>query len=697
MKSLHLPGFDSADEVKEVFCVDVAVPLPLPGAFSYKIPAEMDPDQIPVGSRVLVPFRNREIVGYIVGVGKRTLQKGLKEMIKILDPEPVLSKEILELTQWVAASYGAGWGEAIENALPKWVKYGKKADRALKKEANNLNDCEQGTVKKEVDFELTEDQRKALQVIREMVACGKETRQPILMLGVTGSGKSECYIRIIRETLAAGRSSICLVPEIALTEQLRLFFKEHFGEELEILHSKLNDTERFLAWKRIESGRRKVILGPRSAVFAPVPNLGLIIIDEEHENSYKQETSPRYHAREVAEWRCRNEDALFIMGSATPSLETMSKAQVGNVRLIEMSGRVANRPMPKVEVLDMKVLADTQRKQVLFSPKLASEIQLNLDRKEGTLLLLNRRGFSTYIHCKSCGMVESCPHCEVSLTFHHSEASLVCHYCNYMKPVPTNCVECKAPVLKFGGFGTEKIESEIANLFPSARVARMDTDTIRKKGSHEVILDDFRKRKIDILIGTQMIAKGFDFHHVTLVGVVMADVGLMLPDFRSAERTFQLLTQVAGRAGRGEKIGRVYVQTYSPNHPSIKCAQEHDFKKFFQHEVEDRKFLRYPPHCRLYNIIIRGKDENRSYQFGRALRVAVQKEFEHLWREKDRYELMGPAPLPFYRLRGQFRWHLMMKAPLEGLPVEALSKCLNSVKKVSGVAYALDVDPLNIL
>ncbi|MFA6600892.1 MAG: primosomal protein N' [Candidatus Omnitrophota bacterium] len=722
------------------------MPLPVMNLFSYSIPEGMEALAVP-GVRVRVPFRNTEMTGYLVGKSEAPPGTRTKPLLEILDDAPVVSASVLALTRWIADYYGSSWGEAIENALPKWVKYGKKAERMLER-AEKSAPPPSGAA--ELDRVLSRDQEKALGVILRRL--DEPSPRPILLHGVTGSGKSEIYIRAIREILKRGRSSICLVPEIALTEQLRLFFLSHFGPELEILHSKLSDGERFLTWKRLEKGEKRVILGPRSAVFAPVPKLGLIVMDEEHEGTYKQETSPRYHAREVAAWRAAHEGALFVMGTATPSLETMHDCETGRFERLVLSTRIDDKAMPQVQVVDLKEAAMDHKKQVILAPRLASEIEMNLKKGEGTLLLLNRRGFSTRVQCPSCGNTESCQSCQVSLTYHQEEDRLLCHYCNFSRPASGVCSFCRTPVLKFSGFGTEKVESETARRFPGAKIARMDADSVRKKGSHEAILKAFRERKIDILIGTQMIAKGFDFPHVTLVGVVLADVGLSLPDFRSAERTFQLLTQVAGRAGRGDKPGRVIVQTFSPEHPSILFAKKHDYASFYEYEKVQRQQYGYPPYGKLINVIIRAKDEKKAYQFARAVRDAVREQItthrlpatkgeeaqkgfgktisaacvdEEIGAQPVRsansersrrvlekpfcadsmppvgteheIEIVGPAPLPFYKLRGHYRWHVMLKYPENPAMSAAVAGAVTQLKKPSGVAYALDVDPVNIL
>ncbi|MBI4711176.1 MAG: primosomal protein N' [Candidatus Omnitrophica bacterium] len=652
---------EPAKKIPDLLIAQVAVPLPIPTVFSYLIPEPLIAKAIP-GVRV-------------------------KALIAILDDQPVLSSAMLQLTKWVGEYYGSSWGEAIENALPRWVKYGKKTEKYIEKAKQKVT----ASARLPQDFKLSPEQEKAFRVIGEALVA--KHSKSMLIYGVTGSGKSELYIRAIRETLKHGRAAICLVPEIALTEQLRRFFAGHFGDNLEILHSKMTDGDRFLTWKRIELGTCNVVLGPRSAVFAPIPNLGLIIMDEEHEGSYKQETTPRYHAREVAAWRAQHEGALFLMGTATPSLESMALAEQGKIDRVDLTERIDQKAMPKVDVIDLKRYQGDKRPSLLFSPPLMREIETNLKNREGTMLLLNRRGFSTSIRCPQCAKVEECKLCQVSLTFHQEKNLLLCHYCNYQKKVPDVCGECKAPMLRFMGFGTEKVEREVARFFPSARIARMDADTTSQRDSHEKLLEQFREQKIDILIGTQMIAKGFDFPHVTLVGVVLADVGLRLPDFRSSERTFQLLTQFAGRAGRGMKSGRVIIQTWMPEHPSIRFAQKHDFLSFFEHEKRCREEFHYPPYRFLVNIIIRSHDEKKAYLFAREIRDALREECSPL----PEVEIIGPAPLPFYKLRGHFRWHVMLKIPKELSLSPKIYELLMGLKKPSGVAFQLDVDPLNIL
>ncbi|MBI4358878.1 MAG: primosomal protein N' [Candidatus Omnitrophica bacterium] len=658
--------------------VDVAIPLPIEDPYTYRLPQSLV-GSVQVGCRVRVPFRNRTIIGYVVALDVQRSVEHPKEIMEVIDSEPLLTDHLLRLTKWVSETYFSSWGEAISNVIPRVLK------AALEPQPKQKTTTEEPNL-----VHLNEEQEQALTRIR---SCIEENRyKEFFIFGVTGGGKSELYIRAIKEVLKRGKSVICLVPEIALTEQLKLFFVQHFHDQLEILHSKLSLKERSEAWHRIRSGEKKVILGARSAVFAPVSNLGLIIMDEEQEGGYKQDQTPRYHAREVARWRASDLGALFIMGTATPTLETMYRTSTHETEKLVLSKRVDGKPMPQVKIIDLKETAEINRRSVIISPSLKKAIEETLNAKRAVLLMLNRRGFSTHVRCFQCGEVLFCQHCAVALTFHQEEQEVLCHYCNFHMTIPTLCTQCKHPLFRYSGVGTEKVESEVARIFPKARVARLDTDTTRKRGSHERILTQFRMQEIDILVGTQMIAKGFDFQHVNLVGIVNADTGLLLPDFRSAERTFQLLTQMAGRTGRGSEPGTVFIQTYSPNHYSIQYASEHDYAGFFNDEIERRRTLRYPPFTRLINLIFRGKKDQKVREQASQFRKAL----EDGLRGGD-IELLGPAPLPLYRLRGHYRWHLMIRG-LNTEPMRtALQAALGSYKRKTGVYLAIDVDPLTIL
>lgn len=674
--------------------IDVAIPLPVKDPFTYELPAAFS-GCLKIGCRVRVPFKNRTLTGVTVQVGSHDPgERSPKKILEILDEEPIFSDHDLRLAKWMSEYYFSSWGEAISNLIPRSVmKSGPNRTpmAGLDKKPLVLNDGHAWERQnKQKWLRLNQEQEHALDQLK--AAIKREQHSEIFIFGVTGCGKTELYIRAINEVLKSGQGAICLVPEIALTEQLSRFFAGHFHDELEILHSKLTDRERYVVWQRIRQEKKHVVLGARSAVFAPMPQLGLIIMDEEQEGSYKQDQSPRYHAREVARWRAIDLGIPFLMGTATPTLETMHRVSTGEVRMLSLTKRVDGRPLPEVKVIDLKQVEETSKKSVVISPELRHAIDQTLQAKGGTLILLNRRGFSTHIRCTRCHKAFFCPHCAVALTFHQKEEALICHYCNFHREVPNLCLECEHPLFKFAGIGTEKVESEMARLFPQARIGRLDTDTTRRRGTHEEILRRFREREIDILVGTQMIAKGFDFQHVTVVGIISADTGLLVPDFRSSERTFQLLTQMAGRTGRGKEPGRVLIQTYSPNHYSIRYAAQHEYPGFFSEEIARRRALRYPPFTKIINLIFRGKNErgvkDHSLEF-RNLLLSHQ--------DNHGNEVLGPAPLPLYRLRGQFRWHVMIR----GDQVESLARwtrrALQHLKRKRDIFLAIDVEPISIL
>lgn len=666
------------DLEEKIKLVDVALPLPVKDPYTYKISEELAAN-LQIGCRVRVPFRNREITGYIVGLNIQKEAEKTKEIIEIIDSEPVISDHLLRLAKWMSEYYFSSWGEAISNMIPKYLK-----SPGSKAEFEPIQENEIPLLR------LNEEQKQALKKLSDRIHTHQYSE--LFLYGVTGAGKSELYIRAIAEALKMGKSSICLVPEIALTEQIKLFFSRHFHENLEILHSKLTDKERTLAWQRIESGQKRVILGARSAIFAPARRLGLIIMDEEQETSYKQDQTPRYHARELARWRAQDLGATFLMGTATPTLETMYRVSTGEIEMLSLTKRIEGRVMPIVQIIDLKEAQNTTKHSAIVSLRLQKAIEASLQKNDGILLMLNRRGFSTHIRCFECAEALNCSHCAVALTFHQEEQEAICHYCNFHMKVPSVCRKCQSPLLKFSGIGTEKVESEVARLFPQAQVARLDTDTTKKRGAHEEILKRFREHKIDILVGTQMIAKGFDFQHVTLVGIINADTGLLLPDFRSSERTFQLLTQMAGRTGRGKDPGNVFIQTYSTHHYSIQFASKHDYFGFFKEELERRRAHDYPPFSKLINIMFRGKRESAVQEQANEFRKMIK---THLG-EMD-IELIGPAPLPIYRLRGHFRWHLMLRGK-EIDPIQSLIRVvLEKLKRKTGVFQAIDVDPVTIL
>lgn len=537
---------------------------------------------------------------------------------------------------------------------------------------------------------LTDEQRAALAVIAE--SRRQPDPRPVVLHGVTGSGKTEIYLRAIADTLAEGKGAIVLVPEIALTPQTFARFAARFPGQVALLHSGLGFGERFDQWEKVASGQAPIVVGARSAVFAPVRRLGLIVVDEEHEPSYKQEESPRYHSRDVAVERARRAGALCILGSATPSLETFVRAMNGEYRVVRLRRRIDQKPMPAVEVVDMRaeMLAGNRG---MFSARLKEALAQCLERGQQAVLFLNRRGFAQFLLCRECGLVVRCEQCAVSYTYHAEPIPhLRCHYCNDWRPLPRSCPQCGGPHVRPFGTGTQRVEAAVQELFPQARVQRFDTDTAARKGAHTAFFEAVRRGDVDVIVGTQMIAKGLDFPNVTLVGVVAADLSLHVPDFRSAERTFQLLMQVGGRAGRGEHPGRVIVQTYAPDHYSIVAARDYDEDGFYRREAVYRQSGGYPPFLSLVRVLVsaaQGAEEA-------ARRVA---EAARTYAGRSAADVFGPAPAPLARLRGKERWHVLIKGPGD-IPRQVAAAAQESWRRsLAGrdVAVAVDVDPLSLI
>ena len=519
-----------------------------------------------------------------------------------------------------------------------------------------------------------------------------------LLHGVTGSGKTEIYLQAIAHALEKGQGAIVLVPEISLTPQTVERFKARFSSGklqtlVAVLHSHLSAGERHDEWHKIRQGRARIVIGARSAIFAPVEPLGLIVVDEEHEHTYKQEEAPRYHARDVAVMRGQMENAVVVLGSATPSLESFYNCQKDKFTLLELPERVDNQKMPRTRVVDMRQTARDGRGTPIFSPQLKEAITQRLERKEQTILFLNRRGYSTSLMCPKCGYVCECPNCSISLTYHRVEQKLACHVCGHNARVPNVCPneKCKNPTIRFAGTGTQKVEDILGKLFPHARVRRMDADVMKKKDDYRRVLGEFRHGKIDILIGTQMIAKGLHFPNVTLVGIIYADSALHQPDFRAGERTFQLLTQVAGRAGRGDIEGEVFVQAFTPFHPAIQYARRHDFVGFFEQELEFRKQLNYPPFSRVALLTLKGRNEEK-----------VKFSAEHLKRELERKlpalknSISGPAPAPLLRAENFYRYQLMLRTAGMSALSRELAQIVQLLALPDDVTLAVDIDPVNL-
>ncbi|MGQ0562730.1 MAG: replication restart helicase PriA [Gemmatimonadota bacterium] len=737
--------------------VEVALPVPLPRTFTYRLPGG---GALP-GTRVRVVFGKRKLMGWIVGAGgAHDDVTRIRDIDALLEPQPSIPADVLELCRWLSEYYVLPLGQVLKTAVPAVLSGSVEIDEPLKtrrvlritRELATLGEREEvfGRAQRQRDlyellentggfgeiahlvsrlgfsyplinglvtrgvaeiaeerverdpfaalpaaphpsFTLTAPQRDAVRVLSNATR-GKEGSQPFLLRGVTGSGKTLVYIELLKEVVQRqGRGAIVLVPEIALTPQTVARFRAVFGDVIAVLHSGLSDGERFDAWRALRTGERRIAIGARSAVFAPVRDLGAIVIDEEHESSYKQSESPRYHARDLAIVRAQLTGAVCLLGSATPALESWHNAQSGKYKLIELPERVEGRRLPPVEVVDLRKQAG------VLSARLQEAILARLDRNEQTILLLNRRGYATFVQCRSCGEVWHCPHCNVSLTFHRARRRLVCHYCLHEEPPPAVCPRCASSDISFRGVGTEQVEREVVETFPQARIARMDVDTTSAKWAHHDILGRVERAEIDILLGTQMIAKGLDFPGVTLVGVVNADVAMNLPDFRASERTFQLLTQVAGRAGRGEKGGEVIVQTSLPGHYAIKCALEHDYNEFAKRELQEREGPRYPPYVRLSNILISGTNEAATMaEAERAAAYVMGIVAGNRWP----VTLTGPAPAPIDRIRGRWRWHFLLRSE----SAKAMSLVLRSLQyryefKVgpAELRLVIDRDPVSLL
>lgn len=540
------------------------------------------------------------------------------------------------------------------------------------------------------------------QVLNGLLRLSEEAQPGIALLrGVTGSGKTVVYLRLIQSVLARGKGAIVLVPEIALTPQTVQRFRAAFGDQVAVLHSALGTGERHDAWRAVREGTRRVVIGTRSAVFAPLESPGVIILDEEHDGSYKQSDTPRYHARALAAMRGRLESALVLLGSATPALETWHNAVTGRYSLFELPERATPHPLPVVELIDLREVRARAFEEAIpvesiVTPRLRESLAARLSRGEQSILLLNRRGYSTFLQCPSCGRVWSCPSCNVSLTFHRVRARLVCHHCSHEREVPGACDECGEKELLFTGVGTEHVERRVSELFPEARILRMDVDTTGGRGAHGRLLEHVRRGEVDILLGTQMIAKGLDFPNVTLVGVINADVGLNLPDFRAGERTFQLLAQVAGRAGRGSTAGEVLVQTARPHHPALRAAVGHDYTAYAAGELSDRQEPGYPPHRRLANLVVTGRSEEQvaegAEQVAAVARTLIEKQ------TLESTEVVGPAPCPIDRIRGRWRWHFLVKSGRSGEMGRLLRHMArHHAQPAAGLRLEIDRDPEALL
>jgi primosomal protein N' (replication factor Y) len=818
---------------------EVAFPLRVSQTFTYRLPLALR-EEARVGARLLVPFGRKLITGYIVALhdaldeAVELEEADIKEAEELLDAEPLLTPEVLEITRWISDYYAAPWGEVLKAALPAglnatveqvltitpegrdelarlpvgrtstakarvlrrvadegettlravtrevgqnrvaavareldrlgWIRMTHRARSALARakrrkavrllppdehasnaparpftaaqqrvvnsliesggdmfyaellehadaSASSIQTLEKrrivevyvrevrrdplvnATLPETDEFHLTDEQAAALHEIE--AALREPAYAAFLLHGVTGSGKTEIYIRAMRAALLAGRSAMMLVPEIALTPVFSRRLRAHFGDAVAIFHSSLTTGERFDEWGRLKRGEARVVIGTRSAIFAPVSNLGIIIIDEEHEASYRQQESPFYNGRDTAVMRALKERAVIVLGSATPSLESFHNARAGKYRYLHLPHRIGRRAMARAEIIDMREVFKEAGRQEVFSRQLLDAVGHTHERGEQSIILLNRRGYSSFVVCRSCGERIQCPQCDVTLTFHRNAQSLICHYCNHRARVPSKCPACEGQYIYFIGEGTEQIEEILQKRFPTLRIARLDRDTTARRSTYEQAILRFGAGELDMLVGTQMIAKGHDFHNVTLVGVVSVDAGLALPDFRAAERAFQLITQVAGRAGRGHLAGRVLIQTFHPHHYALRHACAQDYEGFYEEEIRYRQNLSYPPFVSLASLLVHGEDFTRVQTTAAEIKRALDEA------NTDRAcRVLGPAPAPLARLRGEHRIQILLKARNRPRLREILDLALANAAASGNCdiqSVNLEIDPVNLM
>jgi primosomal protein N' (replication factor Y) len=791
------------------FFYEIALPIRVAKNFTYKHHNKLKP-----GTRVVVSFNHTHHTG-IVWIETQPPQTNykIKNVLEVVDKEPALSSDILQLAGWISQYYAVSYGQALAAMLPAafniqvqqkvklttksykhpskevenlitqlkvaewteikelkensklnnfqfWLEFleadgiieiKRSFDRKIKKKVANfviLSEVEEipkltkkqneaytymqnigkdfalakiakvfsySIVKalrnkglltiepreietsfnfkkqppKPKNIKLTEEQYSAIEAILQ--AMQQKIFRTFLLYGITGSGKTEVYIQVIKQALQQEKSALMLVPEISLTPQMVERFFAAFGQEIAILHSHLNDRQRWQEWKKIRSGKCKIVIGARSAIFAPLQNIGVVIVDEEHEGSYKQDQTPRYNGRDIAIVRAKQNNAVVILGSATPSLESWQNTLREKYTLLTLEKRPLAYQLPSVNIIDMR---SNKEPESSFSQTLLNKIEARLQKKEQIILLQNRRGHSSFVQCLSCGKLFECSNCDVSMNFHSQNQKLVCHYCGLAKPMPRKCPQCGSYLFRFGASGTQQLEKELHLHFPNAKVLRMDSDTAHRKESYNLMFQNMRQGNVDILLGTQMIAKGLDFHNVTLVGVVSADIGLNIPDFRASERTFQLLTQVAGRAGRGEKAGEVVIQTYNPEHYAIDLAMQQNFRQFAEEELALRKALNYPPFHKLARILITSSGESDlKRQINRNRR-----HFEYLRRQfPGKITVLGPIETPMPRLQNKYRQHVIIKAPTVKIISQATNFLRKNLKFSAKVKYIIDIDPYSLL
>lgn len=703
----------------EVWSIAVDAPI---GPLHYSIPKTFDPEKIVRGGSVIVPLGGRKVPGVFlernasVPAGVR-----LKSAIEIVEDRPPLPEVYVQWLEWLARYYAHPLGQTLELAFPPLKKAKLKKDGTLKKSRKSpLIDIEASSAREDHSVNLTDEQTAVVSAISGP-SNGDETRPGFgvhLLFGVTGSGKTEVYMELIARTIARGEQALVLVPEIALTPQLIERFARRFGNQIAVIHSHLTPREKTDNWWAAREGSKPVLIGARSALFCPLDKLGLIVIDEEHESSFKQDESLRYHARDAAVMLAKLRGHPIVLGSATPSLETWQNATSGRYHLHRLPSRIRGVQMPEIEVVDLRESRDTERqaggrddgRPFWLSKELHNALTETLDRGEQSALFLNRRGIAQAVVCPACGDSPECPNCEVALTL-HGRSDLVCHYCDYHESMKETCSACGDGEPKPLGLGTERIEQDLKKLFPAARLIRMDRDEIQNREDLEDAIAKIENRDIDILIGTQMIAKGLDFPGLTLVGLVLADVAFNLPDFRASERAFQLLTQVAGRAGRHlkDRRGHVVLQTYNPDHPSIQFTLAHDYEGFARHDLQFRETLGYPPHGRLAALKFAGPDLAIVERTAQNVAQLARKLAEN-GKDKAALSILGPAPAPLAKLRNLFRYQILIKGESGSAPVSSFCRTLSEqiearakeTRSSSGlippkVKVVIDIDALHLL
>ena len=715
--------------------------------FTYKIPVELK-ERVKIGQIVKVPFgtKNKTSEGFVLALKREEeIDKSfrVKKVASIVTDEPIIDKNDIKLIYFLREKYLCKYIDAFRLLIPVGIMKGAKSKskkvivfksddlssiknsegyieiinflkensgKYTKTELINTNSIskyklnkliENGLLEVEeeivfrynnrtynIDFEkeLTAQQK---QVLDEYI---NSSDNLFLLKGVTGSGKTEVYMRMVEDALNKGKSAIVLVPEISLTPQMIERFKGRFGKDVALFHSKLSDGERFDEWFRVRSGKAKLVIGARSAIFLPVKNLGLIIIDEEHESTYKSDQNPKYQTKEVAEFLSNQKGCKVVLGTATPTIETFYRALIGELKLLELNSRVDGKAMPPMKVVDMRNELKSGNAS-LFSRELFNEIKEKLSKKEQIILFLNRRGFSTFVSCRSCGYVFKCEECDISMTYHRN-GLLVCHYCGKTKSTPKKCPKCDSKYVKFFGAGTQRVEEEVKKYFKEAKVLRMDVDTTRSKDSYENIYNTFKDGKADILIGTQMISKGLDFKNVTLVGILAADMSINIPDYRASERTFQIITQVAGRAGRGEKQGNVIIQTYTPDHYSLKYAINYDYEGFYEREFTVRALMKYPPFGKILLINAISKKEDLLKQFMHKISNGIKLLVE---KEKD-IDVLGPIPCLIAKVKENYRWQIVIKGEFESEFAKKIKELLydKSNNVYNDIRISIDINPNNL-